>query len=225
MKVKFSHISVVATVHTQRGFAHLAKISTRTTDIIELRVDLLPHPLEFPTHRWQDAGIPVLVTARDPREGGNTTLSTKDRRERLIHALPIASVVDVELRNAIPLLPLVPKRLPRILSSHHFTKTPSVPAMAAAWSRAAALGCNCFKIATRVDTPAQLARLIQLLAKPVRPCPIGVVGMGRLGPISRVVLPACGSILTYGYVDTPQVSGQLPAARLKALVQEFATAR
>jgi 3-dehydroquinate dehydratase-1 len=46
------------------------------------------------------------------------------------------------------------------------------------------------------------------------------MGMGGLGRVSRISLGAAGSVLNYGWLHRPQVSGQWPARRLKKLIRE-----
>src|SRR5438552_6087160 len=43
---------------------------------------------------------PVIITARDPQEGGANNLSLSERRDLLLRFLPYAKYVDVELRSA-----------------------------------------------------------------------------------------------------------------------------
>ncbi len=220
MKAKFSRNSVVATVHTLKGLAQAKTLSKTEADLIELRLDCLHNHLSavdkfLATH---PRALPVLITARDPQEGGHQKLPAAERIALLQKYSAHAQAVDLELANAGQLANL---RIPKsrlILSKHDFKTTPSVAQMRAAWRRAVKIGCACFKIATRTDTPQQLARLIQLLASTNRHVPIAVMGMGRLGRISRLVLPSCNSVLTYGYLDRPQVSGQWPAQELKRVL-------
>ena len=50
--------------------------------------------------------------------------------------------------------------------------------------------------------------------------PLAVMGMGAFGKVSRLALGKSGSVLNYGYLDKPQVSGQWPAALLKERLRE-----
>src|SRR5947208_1425586 len=51
---------------------------------------------------------------------------------------------------------------------------------------------------------------------------IVTLATGPAGPLSRVVLPAAGSLLTYGHVGHPTApSGQLPATELAALLRRL----
>jgi 3-dehydroquinate dehydratase-1 len=58
-----------------------------------------------------------------------------------------------------------------------------------------------------------------LLAATLAQRTAGVVtlGMGPWGPLTRVVLPAAGSLLTYGSVGRPTAPGQVSVAELRGL--------
>jgi len=64
-----------------------------------------------------------------------------------------------------------------------------------------------------VKTEEDLAILRALLAEK-RPTPLCVLGMGPLGPQTRIDFPRLGSCLTYGYLDTPVAPGQVSAREL-----------
>src|SRR5437773_930316 len=51
---------------------------------------------------------------------------------------------------------------------------------------------------------------------------IVTLATGPAGPLSRLLLPAAGSLLTYGHVGRPTApSGQLPLAELAALLRRL----
>jgi 3-dehydroquinate dehydratase-1 len=76
------------------------------------------------------------------------------------------------------------------------------------------------KVAARVETPAELARLMTLFDL-AQGAPLSVMGMGPLGKVSRLLCARLGSCLNYGYLDQPQVPGQWEATRLKERLQEL----
>src|SRR5438034_1395023 len=75
--------------------------------------------------------------------------------------------------------------------------------------------------------PALLARLgagrvLLEVTLAARARGIVTLATGPAGPLSRVVLPAAGSLLTYGHVGHPTApSGQLPATELAALLRRL----
>jgi len=83
--------------------------------------------------------------------------------------------------------------------------------------RRTAQGADAFKVATTVNQPQELARLLDFLT-PGKPA-LAVMGMGLLGQHSRILLGRCGSVLNYGYLGSKvQIPGQWPAIELKALL-------
>src|SRR5215210_7329798 len=122
-------------------------------DFYELRVDTLPflwreEPPEF--------AVPLVITARHPREGGANELSLQERRDLLLRFLPGAAYLDIELRSARAMGPLLErarsKKVRTILSVHDFTTTPGAARLRAMALAAHSLGAAIFKIVTRTDT-------------------------------------------------------------------------
>jgi 3-dehydroquinate dehydratase-1 len=189
-------------------------------DLFELRLDCL-RPIasqlekEIPRLR-----APLIITARDPLEGGIGSLSLEKRRELLLRFLPYAKYVDVELRSARAFQPLLGQARKQnvrvILSFHNFKSTPSSRSLYAMARAAKAMGADIFKVATRTDTPIALARLVGFIASKHRKVPISAMGTGRLGALSRLLLARCGSILNYASFGRPTVEGQLPIELLRS---------
>ena len=70
-----------------------------------------------------------------------------------------------------------------------------------------------FRLREKEDTPAKTPWWLLLLRLLVV-----TLAMGPMGPLSRLVLPAAGSLLTYGHVGAPTAAGQLPVRELAALL-------
>src|SRR2546430_7191729 len=174
-------------------------------DLFELRLDHLCgmlDPLErkmsiLSGRRGEPA--PVIVTARDPREGGANNLSFQQRLDLLLRFLPYAKYLDVELRSTRGFKSLLERarkqHVRRILSFHDFKSTPSPRSLRARAASAKAQGANIFKAACRTDSPAQLARLVDVITETGLDLPISAMGIGKLDGISRLLLSRCGSAL------------------------------
>ena len=191
-------------------------------DLFELRLDRLADIIEQLENKLPRLRAPLIITARHPQEGGAKNLSPGKRRDLLTRFLPHAKYVDVELRSASSLRPLLrlaqEKRVRRIISFHNFRSTPPVRVLAAKAHAARAYGANIFKAATRTDTPSQLARLLQLVATVDVDLPVSAMGIGNLGAISRVLLARAGSVLVYAAITArTDVEGQLSLEQLRAL--------
>src|SRR5438067_1415125 len=134
----------------------------------------------------------------------------------------LAKYVDVELRSAVALRWLVrlveQKKVKRIMSYHNFKSTPPVRVLLTKARAAEAHGANIFKVATRTDTPVQLARLLDFITNENLGLAVSAMGIGRLGAISRVLLARAGSVLIYASIDeASDIEGQLSLKQLRAL--------
>jgi 3-dehydroquinate dehydratase type I len=103
----------------------------------------------------------------------------------------------------------------RIFSLHDFDSTPTPRSLHAKARTAKSLGAAIFKVATRTDTPAQLARLLEFISHDEADVPVSVMGVGLLGAVSRVVMAGCGSMMAYASLAEPQVEGQLSVEQLQ----------
>jgi len=207
-------------------------------DLFELRLDHLAGTVE--QHRkssrardlWSELKntlprlrAPLIITARHPQEGGAnpaTVGSLRQRRDLLIRFLPHARYVDVELRSASALRSLLTlakrKKVRRIISFHNFKSTPPPRILAAKARAAKAHGADIFKVATRTDTPIQLARLIDFITNKEVNLSVAAMGIGKLGAISRVLLARAGSALVYASVGAGiDIEGQFSLEQLRSL--------
>jgi 3-dehydroquinate dehydratase-1 len=109
------------------------------------------------------------------------------------------------------------QKVRRIISVHHLKTTPSVGRLRAQARAAKSHGANIFKVATRADTPAQLARLVGFVASKDVGIAVSAMGIGKLGGASRVLLACCGSALAYASLGRSNIEGQLSLEQLRAL--------
>ena len=106
-----------------------------------------------------------------------------------------------------------------------------VPALLVAVGLAVALGAWSARGGTRVLRVVQVATFLQgaedlatlvRFAGKERRVRVSVMGMGALGPVSRLALAKCGSVLNYGFLGANgNAPGQWPARRLKAVLAEL----
>ena len=165
--------------------------------------------------RLRDQGCPVLLTVRDASEGGRWSGGGADRLELYREGLSVAAAVDMEIASAElpPLMEIAHERGVAVVGScHFFDGTPPLETLRETERRGRALGVDVVKIAARAETPEELARLLALPA--LADGPVAVVGMGRYGTLTRVVLPAAGSCLVYGALGEATAPGQPTCAEL-----------
>ena len=194
----------------------------RPPDLFELRLDCLAGVLGRVETKLPKLRAPLIITARHPDEGGSGRLSLGKRRALLNRFLTHADYLDVELRSARALRALLSiaktKKVRRIISFHDFKSTPSARVLVAKAHNAKALRADIFKVATRTDTPTELGRLLKFITKNRVNVRLAVMGIGRLGAISRVLLARAGSVLIYASVGAAtDVEGQMSLEQLRAL--------
>jgi 3-dehydroquinate dehydratase-1 len=194
-------------------------------DLFELRLDRLItcfDELKDAAGRLSLAA-PLIVTARDPREGGANNLSTTRRRALLFEFLPYARFVDVELRSADALHAVLEtameKKIEAIISFHDLQATPPLSQLDRIAERARSLGAAIVKVATRTDTRPQLDTLLDFFDRQSGGSDLAAMGIGRLGRIARVELARRGSALNYGHLGAPAAAGQLSIRELRKFAE------
>lgn len=188
-------------------------------DLFELRLDRLCGSLDELEETLSALPAPLILTARHPREGGANNLSIKQRRELLSRFLRWARYVDVELRSAKALRSLLArarrKSVRRIISFHDFDSTPSVRSLCAKARAAKSCGADIFKIATRTDSAAQLARLLDFFTNNDIDLSVSAMGIGKLGTKSRHQMMLRGSALNYAHLGRAHIAGQPSLSELR----------
>ena len=193
-------------------------------DVVELRLDLLGVPMAEARAEAAKLKLPILITARHPAEGGKGSENAEERSAMLESMLDLASLMDVELRSAVEMKAVISKAqaasVPVIGSFHDFQATPADEVLTGARQMGQTLGLDGVKIATYLNSPADLIRLMQHASTPLR-LPFSVMGMGPYGRVSRLALAKVGSLLNYGYLGESNAPGQWPAAQLKELLADL----
>lgn len=221
-------VSVVGSLATWPAFLQLDGSNLADQcDIVELRLDAWPKESEESVRLAANLPVPVLITARNPAEGGMNDLSTVARQSLIINHLPYATLVDVELSSLGELTPVLEAcqhaNVPVVGSYHCFTGQPSFAELQKKVEIAKTAGFAAVKMAVTPHKATDLAALLKLIefAKETLHLPISVMGMGEYGKISRLLLAKAGSALNYGYLDKATVPGQWAAPTLKARLAEI----
>lgn len=196
---------IVGILHTEVCLQKLSEerdvLQSTDIDLLEVRLDALPHDCSM--REWP---LPVLATARDPREGGLNNLSLQERQQLLTAALSWANIIDIELASAKEFAPLITMAREQqrevILSYHNFQTTPSLHELEVLVSQAVQAGATILKVATMTNSEQELERLLEF-QQLSHPLPVATMGMGPLGKISRLRLAAAGSALAYGWLYEP----------------------
>ena len=188
-------------------------------DFFELRLDRLSHSSGEIRRALPRLRAPLILTARHRAEGGKGPLSATARRRLLEGWLDQAALVDLELRCVQQMQPLLEQirrgQIGLILSHHDLRSTPNPEKLLLLTQQATEFDPTYIKIATRTDTPAQLARLVSFFETARHSFPLAAMGIGHLGRESRRVLNRLGSALTYVSLGQTIVPGQLSLSELR----------
>jgi len=196
-------------------------------DLVEVRADLFddPEPGAIATalRRLRAGGRPIIFTVRAAAEGGK--MLDEARRAALYRsALPHVDAVDAEIVSTALTVDLVPAARAAgrtvILSAHALEATPPEDALISLVDRGFGLGADVVKLAAYATTIEDL-RILLTVTLASRRRAIVTLAMGPFGPLSRVALPAAGSLLTYGHVGRATAPGQLPVAELADLLRRL----
>ncbi len=191
-------------------------------DLCELRLDLLGSLAGSVTQEKEIVAKPLILTARDPAEGGAGELSADQRRQLLEDWLPFGQYIDVEWRNLDRFSGLCAraKQLGQtlIVSSHYMDKPPSRRELEQRIQ-------DCpedaiFKVACRIGRWQELRVLVDFLESQAGR-PVAMLGMGPLGKLSRLVFALLGSELIYVSLGQPVVTGQWDAASFRSVVSSL----
>jgi 3-dehydroquinate dehydratase-1 len=195
-----------------------------TCDLVELRLDLLELDADELQHAIPLMGVPVLLTARHPAEGGKGTEDPAGRKALLEPLIDLAAIIDIELRSVSDMRDIVAKARSHgvsvVGSFHDFKGTPGEEVLKGAMDFAQTAGLDAVKIATYLNGPEDLIRLMSLFTGQRR-LPTSAMGMGGLGRVSRLALAKLGSLLNYGYLGEANAPGQWPARQLKDLLTDL----
>ena len=143
--------------------------------------------------------------------------------DMLSQARPVFSVVIPMYNEAEIVGEMHRRQIDLLVSLHDLRTTPSPDELHCHAHSAAAAGAAVFKVVTRTDTRAQLARLIAFFEASRDLLPIAAMGIGRLGLESRHRLDQLGSALTYVSLGHANVAGQPSLSQLRRARRAYIT--
>ncbi len=208
-----------AVVGTVTGEVDFSADAINRIDAFEMRVDM------FRSHELADIvrvinsvktayGKPLIATVRSKIEGGAVQIGDDKRYEIFREVAPLVEAVDVELSSGDLLKRVFPlykgeNRL-AIASYHNFNHTPPEGELGKIVLSGKNSGADIVKIAVKANCKQDLVDLVLFTAKH-KDQNLITISLGEIGAISRIFNPIIGSLLTYGYINTPTAPGQLPA--------------
>ncbi len=215
----------VAVANSPEAFALALSLKPQEVDLVEIRLDAPGLVLTADrVSRLAACRLPLLFTARHPREGALGELPSAERFGRLRHALPLATLIDIELRSLRGAGRLIEAAFESgvglVVSSHDFHGTPPASTLLKRATEAQRAGATIVKLATTIRQPTDLQRLLAFAIEWNHRLPWAVMGMGRLGVVSRLMMASLGSCLNYGSLGKLKIEGQLDAHILKQRIAE-----
>lgn len=166
--------------------------------------------------------LPILLTIRSAKEGGQAKLSDRERASLYSALIPFADLVDIELSSSgirkivVDSAKRAGKRV--IVSHHDFESTPGDKKLSKIIESAREAGGDIVKIASMVRSQDDLKRLAGLLCSDRG---LIVIGMGPLGKPSRVFFPMLGSLITYCSVTKSTAPGQMGLKEMRTELSRY----
>jgi len=211
----------VGTVSTPAGLKALTT-PTDDCDLIEVRVDSLRAAgMEVAEVRaaLRKRKHPTLLTLRTMVEGGDYPWKSTERILVFEELISCCDAVDLEIKNMKYVKPLLQiardtqKRV--ILSTHSLERKLTKGKAERLVENFRAYRVDVYKIASLARTREDLMVLVDVLMQYPQ-LRLGMMATGPMAQLSRVVLPALGSKLVYGYIDEPAAPGQPSISEIKA---------
>jgi 3-dehydroquinate dehydratase/shikimate dehydrogenase len=167
--------------------------AVRNADLVELRLDTVADP--DVAGALQGRSIPVILTCRSAREGGQFRGSEDERRRILLDAARSdADYVDVEWQAGLADVTAVRRGRGSVLSMHDFAGVPAdLRARVAAMARE---GAEIVKVAVAVSRLSDCSALLRL-SRSLDEGRSVVIGMGLAGLATRVLAARFGSAWSY----------------------------
>lgn len=224
-KVPSAQTQIVAVIASEDDLARALRLR-RPPNFFELRLDAFSLRLDLVRRHIGDLRAPLIITARDSREGGVADLSVTQRQALLREFLPQAAYLDVELNFAAQMRSLLAsadrRGVKRIISVHSPDQPVSEATMVEWLQRAHAFAPDIFKIAVRTDSPNQCSELLRFVEGHTQ-TRIAAMGIGAFGRRSRIKLARHGSVLTYAHLGSAHVAGQLSLSAARAILTRSAS--
>jgi 3-dehydroquinate dehydratase-1 len=213
-------------------------------DVLEIRIDLLLSKKkgfekylkgsveEIQLHeqlkKWMDeakyAGLPVIATLRSKDETGFFEGTERERFLIIEKLIPLADYIDIERKsskqNIFEAYVAAQKTNTKIIiSSHYFENAPSQKKIQRVLKDSYEKGADISKIAVMPRNQKDVLNLYHAgLNARGKTC---LIAMGDMGKHSRIIAPAFGSILSYGYIHFSAAPGQLRVDEIKAAFKWF----
>lgn len=223
-------------VTSQEILAQAHSLLNVPVDVVEWRVDWfegfsdLPQVLEVLRNlRGLLCDLPILMTFRTLKEGGEKAISQEDYLKLNLAAAQSGYVdlIDVELFMEDHVVSRIIQQAHNcgvkvIASNHDFQKTPPKKEILSRLCKMQSLGADISKIAVMPRDRKDVLTLLSAteeMAQKYATGPIITMSMSGMGVISRLSGEIFGSALTFGAVQKTSAPGQIPVADLRSSLE------
>ena len=189
------------------------KLAAEGAELVEYRLDYLGRQPDL-QRLLADRPTPIVATCRRPADYGRWR-GTEEQRMAILRAAIVDGVDYIDLEDDIA--GSVPRygKTKRIVSHHNFSETPED--IEDVHQRMCRLDADIVKIVTMANTPADIVRVLKLVAQ----APVPTVGfcMGEFGMASRILCAKYGAPFTYASFseDRELAPGQISFRQMKNL--------
>jgi 3-dehydroquinate dehydratase I len=216
-----SHIALVITDQETN-----AQIKSLGVGLLELRADLFkkldPAYIVDQIKRRKLLKIPLLLTLRNQKNEGAVKIFSDEKKWQIISAaLPLVDMIDIELSSSLLKQVMIKTRKlgkKVIVSSHYLQGTPKdlEPILKKSLSARA----DIVKIAAKANSMDDVMTMLNFTHRHRKQSLI-TMSLGPLGAISRIVLPAMGSLYTYTFLNKPTAAGKVDVVTLKSHLKVY----
>lgn len=173
--------------------------------------------------------LPILVTFRSKKEGGEREVSTEFYAElnKEVSKTKMADLIDVELFTGDEVVKSIVETAHEngvkvVMSNHDFDKTPAKEEIVKRLVRMQELNADLPKIAVMPQTTTDVLTLLcatdEMVTKHADR-PIITMSMAGLGVISRIAGETFGSALTFGAAKKASAPGQVSVDKLSDVLK------
>lgn len=210
--------TVIATISTRDDW-NLMMNHQIQTDWVEWRIDALSQILSPEELVSTDCPYPMVLTVRCPSEGGQKEWHEGERKDWMKQLLPKAKAIDIEIAHLQEYADIVSlakeKGVMVIGSAHDFKQFPGVSSLNQLIEKGVKASVDIVKVAFVLSSGQEMVDAGSLYE--TANIPLAFMGMGALGPVSRLYFSQLGSPLIYGFAgETPTAPGQWSAQLFKS---------
>ncbi|MBF0504137.1 MAG: type I 3-dehydroquinate dehydratase [Candidatus Omnitrophica bacterium] len=198
-----------------------AQIKSLGVGLLELRADLFkkldPAYVAAQVRRRRLLKIPLLLTVRNQKKEGARKIFSDRLKWRIIEeGLPHVDMIDIEFSS--PLLKQVVIKAHQMakkvmISSHYLDTMPTD--LGSILKKSLSAKADIVKIAAFAKSWDDVMDMIAFTHQH-RKHPLITISLGPLGAVSRLILPAAGSLYTYTFLRKPTALGQLDVRKLQS---------